>query len=167
MVWAEAVGDRASVRFFAADDEGRPLSPNAEIVDLAARPTGLSILPAGDGFVIGWSEAAGDGTRSFLRKTDARGRARDDVMVAQPVPPLTPVATACSDSPAGLRCATRRGPLELPRGAQVAAEHISDEDGAAVIASGADGLALYLLACAPPEPVVPAAAAPPAVSAAP
>ncbi len=148
MIWSEALGARVALRFFAIDDAGRPRSPSAELMDRDGAVGELALQADGDGYLVRWSDRAG---ASFARKIDARGRPRTDVTASDAVEKNAATPSACTDSAIGPRCATRRGALELPIGAKVAAEQIAD-DHAAVIAADAAGLSLYLLECAAVPP---------------
>jgi hypothetical protein len=158
MIWSEALGSRVALRFFAIDDAGRPRSPSAELVDRDGAVGDVALLADGDGYLVRWRDRAAEREHVLSRKIDARGRPRSDVTASDAVAESAAVASACTDSASGPRCATRRGALELPLGAKITAEQIAD-DHAAVIAADASGLSLYWFECAA-APAVAASARP-------
>jgi hypothetical protein len=145
MVWGEQA-ERATLRFLLVNRAGGPRSPSVEVVDRAAPMLPLDVHLIGEaGYEIAWQEAEG---KVFARQLDGRGRPRADVVDGARPALGTPAPTVCAAAGAGLRCKTPYDiPLELPAGVAVLAERI-DHDGAAVIGADAQGLKLFVQACA-------------------
>ena len=147
MVWAEQA-ERATLRFLLVDRDGGPRSPSAEVVDRGAPLTPLDVHLVGEAaYEIAWREGADGAGKTFSRQVDARGRPRTDVVDAKPALG-TPPPSACAPAGAALRCKTSNdAPIELPADASIVSEHIG-QDGAAVIGADAEGLKLFVQACA-------------------
>lgn len=80
VVWEDATDRHRGVLLQPFDRQGAPLGPAVEVADLTRGGAEPRVAADGDGFIVLWTVDEADSSTINLRRVDARGRPRGDVI---------------------------------------------------------------------------------------
>jgi hypothetical protein len=86
VVWEDSDGEHRGIRFQALDRNASPLAPSVEVADLKVGGADPRVITDGDGFMVSWTVEEGPTSVIELRRVDARGKPRSDVIPAVSAP---------------------------------------------------------------------------------
>jgi hypothetical protein len=92
VVWEDLSEDHSGIRFQALDLLAQPIAPSIEVADLQKGGAEPRVIPDGDGFLVSWTVDQGDTSVVALRRVDARGKPRSDVVPAVSAPSVRALA---------------------------------------------------------------------------
>jgi hypothetical protein len=82
VVWEDADEAHRGIRFQPLDLEAKPLGPAVEVADLSRGGAEPRVIADGDGFLVGWTVDDPETSVIAMRRLDARGKPRGDVVAA-------------------------------------------------------------------------------------
>jgi len=86
VVWEDSDDHHRGVHFQSLDAQANPVGPSVEVADLDRGGAEPRVVADGDGFAVVWTVDQADTSMIVLRRVDARGKPRGDVMPVVSVP---------------------------------------------------------------------------------